>query len=389
MTLMEEPMILVVDDNPANLDVLFDIFDETNFEVSYVQDGETCLELADTDQPELILLDVMMLEMDGFEVCRRLKANKQTQNIPVIFMTALTNTADKLKGFDLGAVDYITKPIQPEEVLARVKTHLTIQQLQKDLRGKNKELHESFEREKGLNQELQESLERERELNQLKSRFISVASHEVRSPLALISITASMLKRYSDRMTDAKKGEHLELIESEVERITDILNNVLVISKAETGNFQFHPESVDITLFCQDIVKRFEMLSEETHTFTFSTTDKHFHMCVDLNLLKHILSNLLSNAIKYSPAGGSITFELVRNDEETLFRIKDEGIGISETDQQHLFDAFHRGKNVGNITGAGLGLSIVKQFVELHGAAISVESEVNRGTTVSVIIPFR
>lgn len=368
-------MILVVDDNHANLDILFDIFDNTNFEVSYASDGESCLELANSDPPNLILLDIMMPGIDGFEVCRRLKTNKKTQHIPVIFMTALTETIDKVRGFELGVVDYITKPIHPEEVLARVRTHLTIQQLQQDLQTKN--------------EELQASLEREKELNKLKSRFISVASHEFRSPLTLIGITTNMLKRYNERISGEKRIEHLKSIENSVQEMIDLLNNILVLSKAEAENFQFSPEPVDIEDFCQCLVEKFTLMSAETHPITFFGTGEHVQIAVDPKLLEPILANLLSNAIKYSPAGGSITVEVARDDKHVTFRVTDEGIGISETDQQHLFDAFHRGENVGEIQGAGLGLSIVKQFVDLHGGTISVESKVNKGTTFTVILPIR
>ncbi len=378
---IEKSIILVVDDNPANLDVLFEIFNETNFDVSYVTDGESCLELATLDPPDLILLDVMMPDMDGFEVCRCLKASDHTRGIPVIFMTALTETVDKVRGFELGAVDYITKPIQPEEVLARVKAHLTIQQLQKDLHAKNEELQAS-------NEELRASLEREKGLNTLKSRFISIASHELRSPLALIGITTNMLKRYGHRISEEKKLEHLKTIENEVKRMTNTLNDVLILSKMEAGSFQFNPEFVDLKSFCQRIVEKFKLMSEETHPITVSTTGEHFQARVDSNLLEPILSNLLSNAIKYSPTGNPITFELIQDNKEVIFRVKDQGIGISDEDQHHLFDAFHRGENVGEIQGAGLGLSIAKQFVELHGGTISVESKVNKGTTFTAVIPL-
>jgi len=129
----EDAVILVVDDHPNNLEVLFEVFDESSFEVSFVSDGPHCLELAETEAPDLILLDVTMPGMDGFEVCRRLKDNPQTRDIPVIFMSARTDAADKSRGFSLGAADYISKPIHPDEVLARVKTHLTIQHLRQEL----------------------------------------------------------------------------------------------------------------------------------------------------------------------------------------------------------------------------------------------------------------
>ncbi len=385
----ENPVILVVDDNPTNLDVLFEVLAETDFEVSFVTDGETCLELANSDHPDLILLDIMMPGLDGFEVCLRLKSNATTTDIPVIFMTARAETSDKVKGFNLGAVDYITKPIQSEEVLARINSHLTIQRLQKDLRLKNEALHASLAREKQLNQELQASLEREQELNHLKSRFISIASHEIRSPLGLIGITTNMLTRYFHRMPEEKRNEHLKAIEHEVERMADILNNVLVLTKAEAANFQFHPACINVNTFCQSIVEKFNTMSATTHPITFSTTGEHIEMSVDPKLLEPILSNLLSNAIKYSPAGGSIRFELIQQNEEVLFQIHDEGIGISKEDQQHLFEAFYRGENVNEIQGSGLGLLIVKQFVELHDGTISVESKAGKGTTFTVKLPFR
>ena len=171
--------------------------------------------------------------------------------------------------------------------------------------------------------------------------------------------------------------------------MTELLDEVLMASKAEAGRFEYHPERIDVKEHCQQIVNQFKAMSAETHSLLFSTQGDLFQASIDPHLLKHILSNLLSNAIKYSPAGGNISIELVSQPESLTFRIKDEGIGISEADQQHLFDAFHRGENVGNVQGTGLGMSIVKQFVELHGGSIQVESELNKGTTFTISIPFR
>ena len=136
---IDESIILVVDDNPANLNVLFDIFGGMRYDVLFASDGESCLRLVEGEYPDLILLDVMMPGIDGFETCRRLKANERTKEIPVIFMTALSETLDKVRGLELGAVDYITKPIQPEEVLARVKTHLTLRKMYRMLQ--DREVH--------------------------------------------------------------------------------------------------------------------------------------------------------------------------------------------------------------------------------------------------------
>lgn len=374
--------ILVIDDNPTNLDVLSELLDKQHFVVLFALDGKSGLHRAESGRPDIILLDVIMPGMDGFEICRQLKANNRTKDIPVIFMTALSETVDKVKGFKLGAIDYITKPIQPEEVLVRITTHLKIQQLQRELHAKNEELRTS-------NQQLHASLEREKELNTLKSRFISIASHELRSPLAAIQLTTSTLKSYGKRMSEEKKAASLERIEKVVNHITEMLNDVLLLSKVDAQNYEFSPKLTDIENLCRSIMGEIMLMSEETHTILFSSTAEHLQVAVDPKLMRHILSNLLSNAIKYSPAGSTIYFGLFPKDNNVIFRVKDEGIGISEDDQHHLFDAFHRGTNVGEVAGIGLGLSIVKQFVGLHDGTIEVESEVNKGTIFTVTIPIK
>ena len=370
----EVSVILVVDDTPANLEVLFELLDEKGFEVLTATNGESGIKRAKHAQPDLILLDVMMPDIDGFETCLRLKAHEKTRNIPIIFMTALTKTDNKVKGLELGAVDYITKPIQAQEVMARIRTHLTIQQLQNDVQAKNRDLTAA--------------LERERELNALKSRFISMASHELRTPLTTMNVSADLLQRYGHRMSDEKKDEELGLIKKTIKRMTGLLDEVLMASKAEAGRFEYHPALIDVKEFCQRIVDQFKAMSVETHTIVFSCQGNTFQASVDAQLLEHILSNLLSNAIKYSPAGGIVSVEFESHPESMTFRIKDEGIGISEADQQHLFDAFHRGENVGDIKGTGLGMSIVKQFVELHGGTIHVDSELQKGATFTINLPL-
>lgn len=367
--------VLVVDDNPTNLNLLFELLDEAGFEVLVSQNGESALKRAKNAHPDIILLDVLMPGMDGFETCELLKATGATKDIPVIFMTALSDTDSKVKGFGLGAVDYVTKPFQPEEVLVRVRTHLTIQELQRALQEKN--------------EELSASLEREKELNQLKSRFVSMVSHEFKTPLTTISLSNNLLKRYGERMAPEQRLEELQVIERTVEHMSELLENVLMVSREEAGKIVFSPETVNVQQLCQKLVERFQAMREEAHTIEFCLTGEQVQGSVDPKLLDHILSNLLSNAIKYSPTGGTVFFEFTGDKDEFVFRIRDEGIGISEADQQHLFESFHRGDNVGNIKGTGLGLSIVKQLVELHGGTISAESELNQGTTFTVVLPNR
>ena len=366
-------VVLAVDDNPANLGLLFDVLDEAGFEVLISQSGESALKRAETTQPDILLLDVMMPGIDGFETCRLLKNQESTCHIPVIFMTAVTGTTDKVKGFELGAVDYITKPIQPKEVLARVRTHLTIQQLQRTLQQRN--------------EELAESLEREKELNRLKSRFVSMVSHEFKTPLTTISLSCNLLQRYGERMAADERGEELKIIERTVDYMHDLLDNVLTVSRWEAGKIAFQPTSTDVLHLCQGLVERFQAMYDTTHRLEFITNGEFLNTQVDPRLLEHILSNLLSNAFKYSPAGGTIWLTMTANEDSLVFQVKDEGIGISQADRQHLFESFHRGNNVENIKGTGLGLSIVKQFVDLHGGTVEVESQIQQGTIVTVILP--
>ncbi len=365
--------ILVIDDNPQNLDILAELLDKQDFVVLFALDGLSGIQRAESGQPDLILLDIMMPGMDGFETCCQLKMNTKTHDIPVIFMTALTDTTDKIQGFRAGAVDYITKPIQPEEVLARIRTHLQIQQLQHDLRIKN--------------QELRIALRREKELHELRSRFISTASHEFRTPLTTIQVTADSLKRYGGRMSEDKKSESFDRIKIAVKRMNDLLNDVLMFSRVETEIHEFKPVLIDVKSLTEQVLREFREISEKSHHLNFSSNGQNFEIPVDPKLLRYILSNLLSNAMKYSPSQSQIEVNLNRNKQEVIFQIHDCGIGISEQDQPSIFDAFHRGANVGEITGSGLGLSIVKQFVELHEGTISVASVLNQGTTFTVIFP--
>ncbi|GAK59951.1 response regulator receiver sensor signal transduction histidine kinase [Candidatus Vecturithrix granuli] len=372
--------ILVVEDNPATLSLLFNLLDEAGFEVLVSQDGENAITVATTAQPDMILLDVLMSGMDGFETCQRLKACPETKDIPVIFMTALTKTVDKVKGFELGAVDYITKPIEPEEVLMRIKTHLMLQQLQCDLQIKNRELHAA--------------LEREQELNKLKSRFISMASHEFRTPLATIRLSGNLLGRYYAKCPQApdierKIREELDVIDHSVTQMTVTLDEVLTLSTSEAGKMTFSPVSFDLREFCQTIMTRFTLIAAKTHRLIFQSANKHLQIVADPKLLDQILSNLLSNAMKYSPQGSTILCQLTEHERQAIVSVKDEGMGISAEDQQHLFEPFRRGTNVKHIQGTGLGLSIVKQFVELHGGTITVESQIEVGTTFFITLPLR
>ena len=237
--------------------------------------------------------------------------------------------------------------------------------------------------------EIRKALAKERELNELKSRFVSMASHEFRTPLSTILSSSELLEYYSDNWPKEKKLAHLHRIQTAVKNMSQLLNDVLIIGKAEAGKLTFNPEPLDLCQFCHELVEDLSLNKEvENNKINFVISGGCKIAALDEKLLRHILTNLLSNAIKYSPSGSTVKFELVYQDDEAIFQIQDVGIGIPSADLVHLFESFHRATNVGNISGTGLGLAIAKKCVELHRGAIAVKSEVDVGTTFEVRIPL-
>ena len=240
---------------------------------------------------------------------------------------------------------------------------------------------------KQLEAELRASLEREKELGELKSRFISMTSHEFRTPLSTILSSAELLEYYGHKWTDEKKSIHLNRIKTAVKQTIQMLDGVLAIGKAEAGGWDFKPFPLNLGQFCLELLTELQPLDQRKHEINFINNCQNDYFRLDEKLLKHILTNLVSNAIKYSAKGSTIKFEIGRQYNQAIFQIEDKGIGIPIQDQQHLFESFHRATNVGNIPGTGLGLAIVKRCVDLHGGEISVESQEGQGTKFIVRLP--
>lgn len=253
---------------------------------------------------------------------------------------------------------------------------------------------------KQVEDELRETLKKEKELNELKSRFISTASHEFRTPLTAILGSAELLECYSDKWSDQKKQVHFERIYSRVKHMTQMLDDVLLVGKAEAGKLEFNPAPMNVIEFCHGLVEELQLSTGCQHTILFTSQGSgcKSQNCADLSLctsvaldeklLFHILSNLLSNAIKYSPVGSTIGFILTCLDSHLEFQIQDQGIGIPEEDLPRLFEAFHRANNASKFPGTGLGLVVVKNAVELHGGSITVNSQMGVGTTFTVTLPL-
>jgi PAS domain S-box-containing protein len=236
--------------------------------------------------------------------------------------------------------------------------------------------------------EMMKALEQERELRTLKADFVSMASHEFRTPLTAIFSSAELLQNYGHIWAEDKKIKHFHRIELAVKRMTELLDDVLLVSKAEAGKLEFNPNRLDLKSLCSDLVEEIQLGIGRNHKITLVYSGLCRNACMDEKLLLHILSNLLSNAIKYSPVNTAVIFSCTCEKETVIFEVKDEGIGIPPEDLERLFESFHRAKNVGDIPGTGLGLAIVHKSVQLHGGQITVKSEVGVGTTFRVSLPL-
>lgn len=239
---------------------------------------------------------------------------------------------------------------------------------------------------KAMEENLRQALEKEKELNELKSRFVSMVSHEFRTPLATIQSSTDIIKHYADRMTPERRNEHLEKVQAQVMRLTDMMEDILTMSRAETVGLELRTAPTEFETFCRGIAAEMQTLSPR-HTVSFGSTGQARLLTIDPKLMRQALMNLLHNAVKYSAQKTTVRLHVQFADDGVQVSVTDEGIGIPEEDQRHLFEAFHRATNVGNTPGTGIGLVIVKQVVDLHGGSLSVTSQINIGTTFTVHLP--
>ncbi|HEY9596395.1 MAG TPA: PAS domain-containing protein [Cyanophyceae cyanobacterium] len=236
--------------------------------------------------------------------------------------------------------------------------------------------------------EIRKALDKERELSELRSGFVSLVSHEFRNPLTTIQSSVDLLQRYNKKLSDNQKLNHFTRIHSAVARMTQLLDDVLMIGKAEAGKLSFEPAAMDLENFCRSIVENLQMSASPHHKIDLAIRGDFTNVEMDERLLGHIVNNLLSNAIKYSPEGGTVRFDVNYQNKSAIFRIQDHGIGIPPDYLEQMFETFQRAKNVGSIPGTGLGLAIVKKCVDLHGGTIAVDSKIGTGTVFTVTLPF-
>ncbi len=368
-------VVLIVDDNPTNLGLLFECLGRAGFEVLLSQDGQDALEQVELEHPDIILLDVMMPDMDGFETCHHLKANKATRDIPVIFVTALSDTVDKVKGFEAGGVDYITKPFQPEEVKARVNAHMMIRKLQQRLQAQNALLEKQKE-------ELSQ-------LNTSKDKFFSIIAHDLRTPLtALLAYTRFAAESLHSFSQDDLQ-EMVDNLRSTCENLYELLENLLDWSRIQGGMMAYHPQLIDIKGVLLRNLTLFRPNARQKRIMFEGSIQEELFVYADEKMVDAVVRNLISNALKFTRAHGRVEVKVTQKESFLEVSVSDTGIGISKEDLPKLFriDEKYRDSGTAGERGTGLGLILCKDLIEKSGGKIWVKSEVGKGTTFIFTLP--
>ncbi len=358
--------IMVVDDAPENLTLLRDMLSAKGYRVVTFPGGTMALNAAAKNPPDLILLDIVMPDMDGFEVCKRLKADDALKDIPVIFISGMNKTEDKVKAFSVGGMDYVTKPFQFEEVFARVETHIKLVRQQR---------------------ELQQSYDKLRDLETLRDNLVHMIIHDMCSPLQSVLACCEML---TATQLDPSQLNLSTMAMNSVSGLIHMVNSLLDISRLEARQMPLNPIAWDLFEIAQAAVTSVASLAQAGN-LTVRVEGHSAENAVDRDIIHRVFVNLLENAIKFSPDGATITIRLSSTEAATRAEVSDQGRGIPSEYHQKVFDKFSQVelRKQGQKHSSGLGLTFCKLAVEAHGGCIGVESEVGKGSTFWFELPQR
>ena len=363
------PSIIVVDDTPANLHLLTGMLKERGYKVRPVANGKFALQTAKHDPPDLILLDIIMPEMNGYEVCECLKADEQLSGIPVIFISALNETMDKVKAFKVGGVDYVTKPFQFEEVQARVATHLELR------------------RQKRL---LQESNEQLRKLEELRDNLVHMVVHDMRTPLTAIYGFLRTLETLEGESLSDQGREFVQTALASTEDLVEMVSSLLDVSKMEAGEMKLNPTQCELLTIAREALARVEPLKGDRQLM-LSGADKPVTVMADAEVIARVFQNLLGNALKFTPDDGRVTVSIEPGADAVRVLVQDTGPGIPPEYRERIFEKFGQVENPAHEQrhSTGIGLTFCKLAVEAHGGQIGVDSEEGRGSTFWFTLPRR
>jgi len=369
-SIAETGILLLVDDDTASLQILSKFLKEAGFKVRVARNGEQAIETVTYERPDMILLDVMMPGMNGYQVCQVLKSDPSTEDIPVIFMTALNESVEKIKGLNMGAVDYITKPFQQQEVLARIKIHIKVYLLTKKLEKQNQRLQKEMQSRKTAEN-----------ANEAKSKFLAQMSHELRTPLNIILGFSQVMNR--DSSLTEEQLENLEMITSSGEHLLELIERILSMSKIDAGKIDLHLNSFDLYYLLDSLEEMFQVpaASKGLQLIFYRADDVPQYLETDEAKLRQVLINLLSNGIKFTEVGkvtlrvnvkGKMLTYTGKRKMAIAFEIEDTGPGIEEEKIEELFKPFVQSQSNEFQSGTGLGLAISREYVHLMGGQINV-----------------
>jgi|JI9StandDraft_1071089.scaffolds.fasta_scaffold06501_3 two-component system sensor histidine kinase/response regulator len=375
--------ILIVDDIGENLQVLGNILSKEGFETSFALSGKLALSVVEDTLPDLILLDISMPGMDGFEVCRILKKEERTKSIPIIFLTAKTEIDNMVHGFSLGADDYVTKPFNTLELLARVRAHVELK--------KSRDL--IVEQNKKLSKVVEQLYKNNEELNKLiasKDKFFSIIAHDLKGPVGNLNSFLNFMTSQYENISKEEFKKDLSLLENASQKIKDLLENLLTWARSQKGDIQYKPENYSLTKLIQANMMLLESSAANKKISVINQVPEEMKGFFDYQMITTVMRNLISNAIKYTKSNGQITISGKEKDGFVEICVDDNGVGMSKEVCENLFkiDVKHFStEGTGGEKGTGLGLILCKEFVDKHLGEMLVESEIGKGSKFKFTIP--
>lgn len=378
---MRKKQILIVDDILENVQLAGTILQQENYSISISTSGKEALKIAEQRKFDLILLDIMMPEMDGFEVCRRLKENNVTKDIPVIFLTAKSEVDSIKKGFQIGAQDYVTKPFSIEELLARVKTHIELKEQKDRLESMNKYLEDKV---RERTEELRKVNQRLLKLEKAKSNFLNLIGHEMRTPLSGVT-SFTMLFEMSN--PTEKQKEYLGYLKEATERLYKFSEAALLITSLNTERFQMQMNSYHVHDLVNHAVKDMQKKASKKNVIIDNKVeDKNLKVWVDSQFIKKSLQIVIENSIRFTPEGSSIEITANFDEDSVWIDIKDHGKGFSKEDMDNIFEYFSTGDVNHHNEGFGLGLATLKLIMEANFGEVKISNrEDGQGAHVKLI----
>lgn len=380
--------ILLVDDTPDNLRLLSVMLTENGYKTRKVINGERALQAVEVVTPDLILLDINMPDINGYEVCRRLKKLDKTRDIPVIFISALDDVFDKVKAFQVGGVDYITKPFQVEEVLARVHTHLNIRKLQKQLQQQNSQLQEEIHHRLSAEEANAQLKALETQLRQQLNVFLHAVSHDLRNPVIGTKMVLNNLTNQVGETIQLPR-KVLERMQESNERQLGLINSLIETHAAEVWGLKLNYQSLELKSLVQSALIDVQPMLEKEQVVLCDRISPNLPLIkADTLHLVRVYQNLIGNALKHNPPGFKLTLDAEVENEWLRCTVADNGVGISKEQCENIFDLYFQGSQKRQSVGLGLGLYLCQHIIQAHGGAIGVESKLGVGTTFWFTLPL-